>query len=101
MTSILRYSRHFDNCTIIERSDLGKSARQVFQGRDRGGIDDGLKRQLLGAWAMVRTSSAANMISAKRPRLEHVPKKLLGFFDSGMLQLFDFELCPYRSNDSI
>ncbi len=50
---------------------------------------------------MVRTSSAANMISAKRPRLEHVPKKLLGFFDSGMLQLFDFELCPYRSNDSI
>jgi hypothetical protein len=32
---------------------------------------------------------------------EHVPKKLLDFFDSGMLQLFDFELRPYRSNDSI
>jgi hypothetical protein len=28
--------------------------------------------------------------------LEHVAKK---FFDSGMLQLFDFELFPYRSND--
>ena len=33
--------------------------------------------------------------------LEHVPKKLLDFFDSAMLQLFDFELGPYRSNDSI
>jgi len=28
-------------------------------------------------------------------------KKLLDFFDSGMLQLFDFELRPYRSNDSM
>jgi hypothetical protein len=28
-------------------------------------------------------------------------KKLLGFFDSGMLQLYDFELRPYRSNGSI
>jgi hypothetical protein len=28
-------------------------------------------------------------------------KKSLDFFDSGMLQLFDFELRPYRSNDSI
>jgi len=34
-------------------------------------------------------------------QLEHVPKKLLDFFDSGMLQLFDFELRPYRSNGSI
>ena len=33
--------------------------------------------------------------------LVHVPKKLLGFFDKDMLQLFDFELRPYRSNDSI
>jgi hypothetical protein len=33
--------------------------------------------------------------------LEHVPKKLLDFFDSDMLQVFDFELRPYRSNDSI
>jgi hypothetical protein len=33
--------------------------------------------------------------------LEHVPKKLLDFFDQDMLQLFDFELRPYRSNDSI
>ncbi|MGH6847992.1 MAG: hypothetical protein ACREC0_11310 [Methylocella sp.] len=32
---------------------------------------------------------------------EHVPKKLLDFFDSGMLQLFDIELRPNRSNDSI
>jgi hypothetical protein len=31
----------------------------------------------------------------------HVPKKLLDFFDQDMLQLFDFELRPYRSNDSI
>jgi hypothetical protein len=28
-------------------------------------------------------------------------KKSLDFFDSDMLQLFDFELRPYRSNDSI
>jgi hypothetical protein len=28
-------------------------------------------------------------------------KTLLDFFDSDMLQLFDFELRPYRSNDSI
>jgi len=34
-------------------------------------------------------------------RLEHVPKKLLDFFDQDMLQLFDFELRPYRSHDSI
>ena len=33
--------------------------------------------------------------------LEPVPKKLLDFFDQDMLQLFDFELRPYRSNDSI
>ena len=33
--------------------------------------------------------------------LEHFPKKSRGFFDSGMLQLFDFELRPYRSIDSI
>jgi hypothetical protein len=33
--------------------------------------------------------------------LEHQPKELLAFFDSDMLQLFDFELRPYRSNDSI
>ena len=32
--SILRTSRYFDNCTIIERLDLGKSARQFFQGHD-------------------------------------------------------------------
>jgi hypothetical protein len=28
-------------------------------------------------------------------------KKLLDFFDAGMLQRLDFELRPYRSNDSI
>jgi hypothetical protein len=33
--------------------------------------------------------------------MEHVPKKLLDFFDQDMLQLFDIELRPYRSNDSI
>jgi hypothetical protein len=42
--------------------------------------------------------------------IEHVPKKVLAFFDietsdismsQDMLQLFDFELRPYRSNDSI
>jgi hypothetical protein len=33
--------------------------------------------------------------------LEHVPKKLLGLFDLDMLQLFVFELRPYRSNGSI
>jgi hypothetical protein len=26
--------------------------------------------------------------------LEHVPEKLPGFFDSGILQLFDFERYP-------
>ncbi len=39
--------------------------------------------------------------STGRSGLEHVPKKLLDFFEKGMLQLFDFELRPYRSNDSI
>jgi DNA-binding HxlR family transcriptional regulator len=33
--------------------------------------------------------------------LAHVPKKLLDFFDQDMLQLFDIEMRPYRSNDSI
>ena len=33
--------------------------------------------------------------------LEHVPEKLPGFFDQDMLQLLEFELRPYRSNDSI
>jgi hypothetical protein len=33
--------------------------------------------------------------------LEHGQKKLLAFFVSDMLQLFDFELRPYRSNGSI
>jgi hypothetical protein len=33
--------------------------------------------------------------------LEHGPKKLLGFFDSDMLQLFESELRPYRSEDSL
>ena len=38
----------------------------------------------------------------RRPdTLEHVPKKLLDFFDSDMFQRFDFELRPYRSKDSI
>jgi hypothetical protein len=32
---------------------------------------------------------------------EHVPRKLLDFFDQDMLQLFDIELRPYRSNLSI
>ena len=36
-----------------------------------------------------------------RLRLEHGPNKLLDFFDEDMLQLFDFELRPYRSKDSI
>jgi len=31
----------------------------------------------------------------------YVPKELLDFLDSGMLQFFGFELCPYRSKDSI
>ena len=33
--------------------------------------------------------------------LEHVLKKVARLFDSGMLQLLDFELRPYRSNESI
>jgi hypothetical protein len=32
--------------------------------------------------------------------LEHGPKKVLGFFDSDMLQLFESEQRPYRSEDS-
>jgi hypothetical protein len=38
--------------------------------------------------------------TASKQFLEYVPKKLLDFFED-MLQLFDFELRPYRSNDSI
>jgi len=41
-------------------------------------------------------------LAPRRPAaLEHVPKKLLDFFHQDMLQLFDFELRPYRSNDMI
>jgi len=35
------------------------------------------------------------------PCLEHIQKKLLDFFDLDVPQLFDFELRPYRSNESI
>ncbi len=33
----------------------------------------------------------ADALAKTLPRLEHVPKKLLDFFDQDMLQLFDFE----------
>jgi hypothetical protein len=35
------------------------------------------------------------------PTLEHAPKKLPGFFGFDMRQIFDFELRPYQSNESI
>jgi hypothetical protein len=38
---------------------------------------------------------------ARFEALGHVPNKLLDFFDQDMLQFFEFELRPYRSNDSI
>jgi hypothetical protein len=43
-------------------------------------------------------SSIQGQSPFEQARLEHVQKKLLDFFDSDMLQLFDFELRPYRSN---
>ena len=42
-----------------------------------------------------------NITPRPLPPLSMSLKKLLDFFDSDMLQLFDFELRPYRSNDSI
>jgi len=47
--------------------------------------------------APVRSKS---WVAAECP-LEHVRKQLLDFFNEDMLQLFHFELCPYRSNESI
>jgi hypothetical protein len=35
------------------------------------------------------------------PTLEHTMKKLPDFFGFDTLQIFDFELRPYRSNESI
>jgi hypothetical protein len=35
------------------------------------------------------------------PTLEHTTKKLPDFFGFDMLQIFDFELRLYRSNESI
>jgi hypothetical protein len=56
---------YFDNCTIIERSDSGKSARQVFQGHDEqpqiaGAADDaidGAGSQVLAHWRHFRLST--------------------------------------------
>ena len=46
--------------------------------------------------------SKAPQLPVRRPwPLEHVSKKLTGFFDQDMPQHPDFELRPYRSNDSI
>jgi len=36
------------------------------------------------------------LFSSHRIELEHVPKKLLDFFDKNMLQLFDSERFPIR-----
>jgi hypothetical protein len=49
----------------------------------------------------IKRSSKRCANCTKHGALEQVPKKLLAFFDSDMLQLFDFELRPYRSNGSI
>jgi hypothetical protein len=38
---------------------------------------------------------ADRFTSTEMPTLGHVPKKLPGFFDEDMLQLFDLELCPW------
>jgi hypothetical protein len=35
-----------------------------------------------------------NFTSIAMPMLEQAPKKLPGFFDEDMLQLFDLKLCP-------
>ncbi len=46
-----------------------------------------------GGWDAARmwTSVPAAAFPHDNPALEHVPKKLLDFFDKDMLQLFEFE----------
>jgi hypothetical protein len=70
-------------------------------------VDPLIKSQLL--YQLSYTPIEADLLPAPRrggsesnPALENVLKKVVrAFFDSDMLQLFDFELRPYRSHDSI
>jgi hypothetical protein len=48
----------------------------------------------------VMSANSPESLSTKEC-LEHVQKKLLDFFDSDKLQLFEIELRPYRSSGSI
>jgi len=49
----------------------------------------------------IKSSTAYQGGAALMGWLEHVPKKLLDFFDFDMIHRFDFVLRPYRSKDSI
>ena len=57
------------------------------------GHADRLTRHIFTS-ACARVLLAGRFISAEMPALGHVPKKLPGFFDEDMLQLFDLKLCP-------
>jgi len=66
--------------------------------RAKGGC---LLRDVL-QWLCFRMIQIANRFPFSLNRaLEHVLKKVSGFFDSGMLQLFDIERRPCRSNVSM
>ena len=69
---------HFDRFVGI---DISKNRLDIYCHPDRL------------AFCVANTSDGIGQL------LEHVPKKLFDFFDQDMLQHFDFELRPYRSND--
>src|ERR1700732_2001797 len=86
----------------------GKNVAKIIVAKKAGEvrlIDFGINSH--GASARLNTRgrpaarSGVSHPNAGGQTLEHVSKKLLAFFDSGMLQLLDFEPRPYRSNNSI
>ncbi len=61
----------------------------------------GTAQALISQFARARFRRVKTALLLQEVPLSMSLKKLLGFFDSDVLQFFEFELRPYQSNDSI